>query len=214
MREKPKENNQNQTTKRSSPLLRRYLCARNFLVKSFFTKNIKKYLFSWKFIIFHNTISFYDKIHRFSQKMTNSIHFSQTIHAFYERLAPSLFDTEALLAGYSALIKAYNLKISVPEILCAISKKYKKYRTYLADGTFGLAKHAPYDGIIVTACSQTISSYWLEQLAEGARLVLPLQKQAQQYLVRVTRHQNDFQEEQFDPVRFVPLLNKVFKKID
>jgi len=33
-----------------------------------------------------------------------------------------------MLAGYSALIKTYNLEIPLPDILCAISKKYRKYQ--------------------------------------------------------------------------------------
>lgn len=60
--------------------------------------------------------------------MTNNTHFSQTIKVFHDRSAPSLFDEEALLVGYSALMKEYDLKVPSPEILCAISKKYKTYK--------------------------------------------------------------------------------------
>lgn len=86
---------------------------------------------------------------------------------------------------------------------------FSNIRTHLADGTYGLAEYAPYDGILVTACADKISNDWLEQLAEGGRLVLPLQKKEQQHLVRVTRCGKDFQEEIFEPVRFVPLLSGI-----
>jgi protein-L-isoaspartate(D-aspartate) O-methyltransferase len=44
----------------------------------------------------------------------------------------------------------------------------------VGDGRQGHPEAAPYDRIIVTACADEISSAWLEQLADGGRLELPL----------------------------------------
>lgn len=51
--------------------------------------------------------------------------FSQDISIFQERHVP---EPELLLAGYAALIKKYNLKVPLPQTLCGISKKFRKYQ--------------------------------------------------------------------------------------
>ena len=42
------------------------------------------------------------------------------------------------------------------------------------DGRAGFAKHQPYDRIIVTASADQLQPAWLEQLAEGGRIIVPL----------------------------------------
>lgn len=44
----------------------------------------------------------------------------------------------------------------------------------VGDGRVGYAPGAPYDRIIVTACADEIPRVWLEQLADGGRIVVPL----------------------------------------
>jgi protein-L-isoaspartate(D-aspartate) O-methyltransferase len=51
---------------------------------------------------------------------------------------------------------------------------YGQVRVVTADGTGGLAEHAPYDRIIVTVEAADIAPAWVRQLADGGRLVLPL----------------------------------------
>ncbi|MEA3350651.1 MAG: protein-L-isoaspartate(D-aspartate) O-methyltransferase, partial [Chloroflexota bacterium] len=43
---------------------------------------------------------------------------------------------------------------------------------YVGDGTLGLAEHAPYDAIIVTAAAPKVPRPLLDQLDEGGRMVL------------------------------------------
>ncbi len=47
-------------------------------------------------------------------------------------------------------------------------------RTVVGDGRAGFPARAPYDRMIVTACADAIPTAWLEQLADGGRLQLPL----------------------------------------
>lgn len=81
----------------------------------------------------------------------------------------------------------------------------------LADGHLGWDDHAPYDAIVVTACSSTIPMALKAQLKIGGRLVMPLGTAGGvQTLVRVTRHDGDFwRSEEMMAVRFVPLLHGI-----
>jgi protein-L-isoaspartate(D-aspartate) O-methyltransferase len=84
----------------------------------------------------------------------------------------------------------------------------RNIRASYSDGTEGLAEFAPYDAIITTAGSETIPQALLEQLSpDGGRLVIPVGSRAHQTLTLVTRQDNSYQVEEFDPVVFVPLLS-------
>jgi len=73
------------------------------------------------------------------------------------------------------------------------------------DGWQGWKSKGPFKAIIVTAAPNSIPQALLEQLADGGRLVIPVGEQAQ-VLKLITRHGNEFQEQQIEAVRFVPLV--------
>jgi protein-L-isoaspartate(D-aspartate) O-methyltransferase len=73
------------------------------------------------------------------------------------------------------------------------------------DGTHGHSPNAPYQAINVAAASTTIPSALEEQLAEGGRLIIPLDGPAQR-LVLVRRFSAGLQRQELDPVKFVPLI--------
>ena len=74
------------------------------------------------------------------------------------------------------------------------------------DGAFGWPEHAPYDGIIVSAASEAVPRDLLEQLAPGARLVIPLGNDRSQTLVCIQRTEFGFERRELEPVRFVPMI--------
>lgn len=77
------------------------------------------------------------------------------------------------------------------------------------DGTLGLASHAPYDAIVVSAAGPSLPSALLDQLADGARLVMPLEQQSGwQQLVVASRHGQKLQTERLGSVRFVRLIGE------
>src|SRR5690625_3888409 len=51
--------------------------------------------------------------------------FSRIITVFHERIAPE----EGYLAGYAALLNAYNLQTPIPDVFSMISHKHKQYTT-------------------------------------------------------------------------------------
>ena len=42
------------------------------------------------------------------------------------------------------------------------------------DGSEGWPEHAPYDGVIVTAASEQVPPALIDQMREGARMVIPI----------------------------------------
>jgi protein-L-isoaspartate(D-aspartate) O-methyltransferase len=81
--------------------------------------------------------------------------------------------------------------------------------TQHSDGCLGWAIQAPFDRILVTAGAQILPERLLEQLTpDGGIIVLPLAEgvDREQYVVKITRNQDDFSSERLFPVRFVPLV--------
>jgi protein-L-isoaspartate(D-aspartate) O-methyltransferase len=78
-----------------------------------------------------------------------------------------------------------------------------------SDGGIGWPEYGPFDGIMVTAAPSGLPQQLLEQLAVGGRLILPLQKQRGQVMLRITRTTEGFVQEQLETANFVPLQGGV-----
>ncbi|MFZ9585369.1 MAG: protein-L-isoaspartate(D-aspartate) O-methyltransferase [Pseudohongiellaceae bacterium] len=77
-----------------------------------------------------------------------------------------------------------------------------------ADGSFGWSRHAPFDGILITAAAPALPAALGRQLAEGGVLVLP--EGGQQQTLKVYRKRAERLEvQELETVRFVPLLTGV-----
>ncbi len=76
------------------------------------------------------------------------------------------------------------------------------------DGTVGWSRFAPYEGIVVTAGAPRVPECLLEQLAEGARLVIPVGSGNQQILRIFERKGDTYSEEEVCPCTFVPLIGR------
>lgn len=78
-----------------------------------------------------------------------------------------------------------------------------------SDGTEGWKTYAPYDRILVAAGGPEIPQPLVDQLVIGGKLVLPVGKEKEsQRLIRVTRTETGFSQEDFGPCSFVPLIGK------
>lgn len=76
----------------------------------------------------------------------------------------------------------------------------------LGDGMRGFEKGAPYAGIISAAGGDEVPVAWLDQLAEGGRLVAPTVTSAgHQALVVIHKTSQGFDRQVLEPVHFVPL---------
>jgi protein-L-isoaspartate(D-aspartate) O-methyltransferase len=78
----------------------------------------------------------------------------------------------------------------------------------LGDGTLGWRQYGPYDAILVSAAAPTVPPAYVEQLADGGRLLIPLGEREEQILNVITRRGDALEQVEAGPVRFVPLLGK------
>ena len=75
------------------------------------------------------------------------------------------------------------------------------------DGYRGWPSEAPFDAIVVTAAPDHVPPALVEQLAVGARLVIPVGRFSQEILI-VTKTEGGATTEAVLPVRFVPMTGE------
>ena len=120
-------------------------------------------------------------------------------------------------SGYQAAVLAelahevYTIEI-VPE-LAATSREllrdlgYDNVHVRQGDGYGGWPDRAPFDGIIVTAAPDHVPPALVEQLAEGARLVIPVGEDSQSMTI-ITKEKDGSAVDVTLPVRFVPMTGE------
>lgn len=122
-------------------------------------------------------------------------------------------------SGYQAAVLARIAgKVYSVERIAPLARKARKILDQLgvrnvnlkvSDGTFGWEEEAPFDAIMVTAGGPLIPETYLQQLAPGGRLVIPVGDRGVQVLKRVTfREPGKYAEENLLDCRFVPLLGR------
>lgn len=77
---------------------------------------------------------------------------------------------------------------------------------YHGDGSKGMSRFAPYDGIIVTAGAPTVPEELIQQLVVGGRLVIPVGNNQTQSMVLIEKiDDNKIKKKVFNNFSFVPL---------
>jgi protein-L-isoaspartate(D-aspartate) O-methyltransferase len=82
---------------------------------------------------------------------------------------------------------------------------YTNVEFRVGDGRQGWPENGPYDGVLVTAAPEDVPAALLEQLSEGARLVIPVGSLNQELEVH-RRLEGKVSVERLASVRFVPLV--------
>jgi protein-L-isoaspartate(D-aspartate) O-methyltransferase len=119
-------------------------------------------------------------------------------------------------SGYQAAIIAYlGGEVYTIERIASLAKKAKetlyslnfKVKIKVGDGSLGWPEYAPYDKIMVTAASPSVSPCWQEQLKIGGRIVLPLGEGMHQDLTVVEKiSHSELKKKTVCGCVFVPLI--------
>lgn len=116
----------------------------------------------------------------------------------------------AVLAGLGARVLSIERK---PELAATARERLDalgigaSVEIRVGDGSIGAAEEAPWDGILVGAAAPAVPEVLREQLAIGARLVIPVGPRERQELLSVERTApNDWIERSDGPCVFVPLV--------
>lgn len=78
----------------------------------------------------------------------------------------------------------------------------------MGDGSLGHPEGGPYDVIVVSCGAPSVPSPLKEQLRLGGRLVIPIGQRGHQRLIRVTRTEDGYEQEDLGGCAFVPLVGE------
>lgn len=126
-------------------------------------------------------------------------------------------------SGYQAAVlsevvsEVYSVEI-IPELAESARTKlsragYDTVTVKQGDGYYGWKKHAPYDGIVVTAAPSSIPPPLMNQLKPMARLVIPVGPpfRTQRLMIVTKRDDGSFRKQTVLPVSFVPFQRSASK---
>lgn len=86
-------------------------------------------------------------------------------------------------------------------------KKYPGIKFFYGDGFEGLPTFAPFDKILITAAAPFIPPKLIEQLKTSGKMVVPLDNDGVQTMMRITKNEDgSYEEETFSNFSFVPML--------
>jgi len=91
--------------------------------------------------------------------------------------------------------------------LFILKTRYPGIKFFYGDGFEGLPTYAPFDKIIITAAAPFIPPKLIEQLKTGGKMVIPLDDNGSQKMMRITKNEvGTLDEETFSNFSFVPML--------
>ena len=121
-------------------------------------------------------------------------------------------------SGYQAAVAArivervFSIEL-LPELAASAAERlallgFTNVEVRAGDGYLGWPEHAPFDGIIVTAGAEHVPPPLVEQLAPGARMIIPVDEGPEGQILQVIEKRADgsIDVQEVAPVRFVPLL--------
>jgi protein-L-isoaspartate(D-aspartate) O-methyltransferase len=123
-------------------------------------------------------------------------------------------------SGYQAAVAAelvaevFTIEL-LPELAASAAERLRRLQVdnvhvRAGDGYLGWPEEAPFDGILVTAGADHVPQPLIDQLAVGARMVIPVGDQLANQVLKVIEKRPDGTVDTRDvvPVRFVPLRRR------
>ena len=88
-----------------------------------------------------------------------------------------------------------------------LKSRYPTIKFFYGDGFEGLPTYAPFDKVLITAAAPFIPPKLIDQLKPGGKMVIPLDDDDKQKMMRITKNQDgSYEEETFSNFSFVPML--------
>ena len=109
-----------------------------------------------------------------------------------------------LAAPVYSIERHASLAASAEQVLAGIG--HGNIHIVVGDGSQGLAEHAPFAAIVVSAAAPSIPRPLFEQLAENGRMVIPVGPVHAQELQLVRKRNGEAVIETLEGCRFVPLI--------
>ena len=78
----------------------------------------------------------------------------------------------------------------------------------IGDGSIGFGEYAPYDRILITACSPNIPPSLFNQLCEGGIMVAPVERNGSQNICVIEKKGGVMSSKEIAPANFVKLIGK------
>jgi len=85
---------------------------------------------------------------------------------------------------------------------------YENVYIHVGDGSLGWPEEAPYQCIITTAAAPDVPDVYVQQLAIGGKIIIPVGSRWRQMLMLWTKLEKGIKKEEVLPVVFVPLLGE------
>ena len=104
--------------------------------------------------------------------------------------------------------KVYSTEI-VTELYMLSKKNLTEYGNVMlfnSDGKIGLKEYSPFDRIIITAAAKEVPTVLFDQLKEGGIMIIPVQYQYFQKLMKINKVSGEMVEKHLCDVMFVPLV--------
>ncbi len=113
----------------------------------------------------------------------------------------------ARLAGHVYAVERIEaLTAQAASVLAAVNAENVTLRT--GDGTLGWPEEAPFDGIICGAAAPQVPKPWLDQLADGGRIVTPVGGHNSQVIQVIEKQGGGIRKRELCAVRFVKLIGQ------
>ena len=86
--------------------------------------------------------------------------------------------------------------------------QYPNLKFFYGDGYEGLPTYASFDKVLITAAAPFIPPKLIEQLKPGGKMVIPVDEEQHQRMLRITKNEDEsVSEEAFENFSFVPMLS-------
>lgn len=113
-----------------------------------------------------------------------------------------------LAASVFTIERIRDLSVKARKTIESLSIARHNITFIIGDGTIGYSEYAPYDRILVTACSPGIPDPLINQLAEGGLMVLPVERGKSQSICVVEKKSGVINVNDIAPANFVKLIGK------